>query len=363
MRLMESVPPLQGSCNTPFDEEISTRGGSGRYLRHGFDDVTIAWDISTPALDGVVGRLHELPGTGDMHRPGKKLFGERDRFGKWSSLMPRAQMLVYTVEGQTGTIRRLHVQYKPAEVEGELCAPELLGSRLAALDFKLAQLGLLPPSESWIVRTDVAVDVAFDDPQAGKTVLDGLRAVRLKSRAYVQTFGQPVTTVAFKVGKQTRARAYCRNANPAAKMCVGPMYGELRLETQAVWSSSPADKRIGRELVENPVFAEMIWEAWYGPGCDGGSGTVTRIEREAQTMKLVERVKLGEITYAQMERMTAFLDLERLGLAGDVYTDAQLRARRKEARELRLSANDAEYEPVELELGNLLHPFHSAWAA
>jgi hypothetical protein len=107
----------------------------------------------------------------------------------------------------------------------------------------------------------------------------------------------------------------------------------------------------------------MIWEAWYGLGRDGGSGTVTRIEREAQTMKLVERVKLGEITYAQMERMTAFLDLERLGLAGDVYTDAQLRARRREARELKLSANDADYEPVELELGNLLHPFHSAWAA
>ena len=80
-------------------------------------------------------------------------------------------------------------------------------------------------------------------------------------------------------------------------------------------------------------------------------------------MKLIERVQLGEITAAQFEQLTGFLDAERLGLTDRVYKPETARRRRALAKELGISAADAEIEPLDVSLDGLLEVPRSAWAA
>ena len=80
-------------------------------------------------------------------------------------------------------------------------------------------------------------------------------------------------------------------------------------------------------------------------------------------LTLTQRVRLSEMTPAQFERMSGFLDAERLGVAREIYSDRLYTARRKEARELGLSVNDVGEDPVDLDLGELLKPARDVWAA
>ena len=70
-----------------------------------------------------------------------------------------------------------------------------------------------------------------------------------------------------------------------------------------------------------------------------------------------ERVSRGELTYQQGERLSMFLDLERLGLAGSYYPPNVYRQRRREAVKLGYAANDAVVSPLEVEVGDLLAAF------
>jgi hypothetical protein len=107
--------------------------------------------------------------------------------------------------------------------------------------------------------------------------------------------------------------------------------------------------------------ATVLWGAVFGQG--RAAGTVTRIEREVQTMKLIERVQLGDITAAQFEQLTGFLDAERLGLTDRVYKPETARRRRTLAKELGISVADAGVEPLDVSLDDLLEVPRSAWAA
>ena len=71
-------------------------------------------------------------------------------------------------------------------------------------------------------------------------------------------------------------------------------------------------------------------------------------------MRLIERVQLGEITVAQFEQLTGFLDAERLGLTDRVYKPETARRRRALAKKLGVSPADAETEPLDVSLDELL---------
>lgn len=105
----------------------------------------------------------------------------------------------------------------------------------------------------------------------------------------------------------------------------------------------------------------MFWGSVFGLGA--ASGSVTRIPREVQTVKLIERVQLGEITTAQYEKLTGFLDAERLGLTDRVYNAETARRRRKLAKVLGVAVADAEIEPLDIALDELLDVPRSGWAA
>jgi len=80
-------------------------------------------------------------------------------------------------------------------------------------------------------------------------------------------------------------------------------------------------------------------------------------------MRLIERIQLGEITTAQFEQLTGFLDTERLGLTDRVYRPETARRRRALAKSLGVSPADAEAEPLDVSLDELLEVPRSGWAA
>jgi hypothetical protein len=132
-------------------------------------------------------------------------------------------------------------------------------------------------------------------------------------------------------------RVYCR----ITKLRNGdPRWGKLRFEREQRFEWF--DRQPLSELAQE-VTASTFWGSVFGYGA--ASGKVTRIEREAQTVKLIERVRLGEISTREFEQLAGFLDAERLGLAERVYNPETPRRRRALARKIGVSATDAHSEP------------------
>ena len=331
--------------------------GSAEVVGAGWHDTYFRWDLSTP--QGVTGRLEKLPGQGSLSRPGKKLYAERDRFGKWQHLLgPQNVLLSYTVESPThGQIRRLELQAHLGDPgENDLCAPEELGRRWERQQKLMAMFGVLPPEDPVYVRVDPAVDVRYSEPMEGQRVLEGLRYARWPHQWYAEWQGPPpYTTVAIKKRRHTIGRAYCRNTKLRNG---GPRWGKLRFESEQRFTWR--DQRPLSEL-QNEGAASVFWSSVFGQGTAAGS--VTRIEREVQTMKLIERVQLREITTGQFEQLTGFLDAERLGLVDRVYKPETARRRRALAKSLGISPADAETEPFDVSLDELLEAPLCAWAA
>jgi hypothetical protein len=323
----------------------------------GWHDTYVRWDISTPQR--VIARLQELPGQGSLNRPGRKLYAERDRFGKWQHLLgPRHVLLSYTVESPThGLIRRLELQaHLGDDGEDDLCSVDEFGSRWQRLQERMAVIGVLPPEEPGYVRVDPAVDVAYSDPLDGQRVLEGLRYARWPRQWYAEYQGPPPhTTVAVKRARHTVGRVYCRNTKVRNG---GPRWGKLRFEAEHRFEWK--DRRPMHELASTAAAA-TFWSVVFG--AQAVTGRLTRIEREVQTMRLIERVQLGDITTAQYEQLTGFLDAERLGVVDRAYRPETARRRRALAKSLGVSPADAESEPLDVSLDDLLEAPRSVWAS
>lgn len=125
------------------------------------------------------------------------------------------------------------------------------------------------------------------------------------------------------------ARAYCRNP----KLRAGEAFGLIRLEAEQRFGP----KECLLQTATDPRFVADLWMKRYG----SLPARVTRLSREVQAVQVHKKVKSGELDYKQGERLMAFLDLERLGLAKDFYPATVYQARRREARKLGYSANDS----------------------
>jgi hypothetical protein len=302
-------------------------------VAYGIDDVTLGFDMTGSRS---LARLQALPGT--QTRRGKML-GDRASWGKFAHLLGRS---VAFWKADTG---RLYVQAKLAP-EGQLCAPSELSEQVDALRDRMALVGLVSHEDPWVTRMDVAVDARCSAVN-GKLLLDGLESVRPPNGWRTSSVGVPRSTVYFK-GRATEkvyARAYCRNL----KTKTGEAFELIRLEAEAGFDprACPIDQ------AAEPSFAAEIWKSRYG----NLASRVTRLAREVQTMEIAERVKRGELTYAQGERLAMYLDLERLGLARTYYPRTVYTARRREAARLGYGSNELGASPLEVELAELLGPY------
>jgi len=165
----------------------------------------------------------------------------------------------------------------------------------------------------------------------------------------------PYTTVAIKKGRNTVGRVYCRNSKLRNG---GARWGKLRFESEHRFAWREARPL---EDLRTETAAVVFWGSVFGHG--KAAGTVTRIKREVQTMKLIELVQLGEITAAQFEQLSGFLDAERLGLTDRVYKPETAHRRRSLAKDLGVSPADAAVEALDVSLDELLEVPRSAWAA
>jgi hypothetical protein len=243
--------------------------------------------------------------------------------------------------------KRLYVQAKVA-AEGELCPPELAGA-VSALIGRMAVVGLVSHAKLWVTRLDVAVDGECDAAD-GKLLLDTLEAARLPNGWRTTSSGVPRSTVYFRARttEKVYARAYCRNLKTKS----GEPYGRIGLEVEERFDP----QQCPLDMAEDPGFAAELWKRRYAVP----SARVTRIAREVQTVEIAERVKRGELSYAQGERIAMFLELERLGLATAYYPKSVYAARRREAGKLGYAANESGTESMEVELGDLLASYVEA---
>jgi hypothetical protein len=104
------------------------------------------------------------------------------------------------------------------------------------------------------------------------------------------------------------------------------------------------------EYAEQPAFLAGIWKGRYA----NLASRVTRLAREVQAMELAERMRRGELTHGQAERLHLFLDLERLGLAQERYPKSIYSARRREATKLGYSLSESGADGLDVELTDLL---------
>jgi hypothetical protein len=247
---------------------------------------------------------------------------------------------------------RLYIQWKPV-VEGELLRPEDFECEFHGLEQRMAVVGLESFERAWVTRVDVSVDLECS-PADGKALLDALEAARLPGGKRVTVDGQPRSTVYFRprASDDVLARAYCRNLKTRA----GEPFGRIRLE--AVQRFKPKEWWVDF-CFTGKAAASLVWDNRYGGA--QLSGRITRLSREHQVLQLAEKVVSRNLTSGQFERMSAFLDAERLGVARAVYNERQYGERRREARRLSLAVNEPGKEPLDLDLDDLLQAARNVW--
>src|SRR5581483_9692906 len=309
---------------------------------YGYDDVSLGFDLEGSRLS--LQRVREMNGR-DFGT--SKRLGSEASWGKFENLLGRSYA---TFKNDT---KRLYVQWKPAD-EGDLLRPAAFERRFRDLERRMALVGIESFEPAWVTRLDVAVDLVCA-PEDGKALLDGLAAARLPRGLRVTVDGQPLSTVYFRprASDDVLARAYCRNL----RTTTGEPFGRIRLE--AVHRFKPKVCWV-ETCFKGDVAAATVWSARYGEA--QLDGRITRLPRERQVLVLVGRVRAGEMTPAQFERMCGFLDAERLGLAREVYADRLYSERGREARKLGLAANDVDGEAVDLDLADLLRVARSVWS-
>jgi hypothetical protein len=299
-------------------------------VAYGVDDLTLGFNMegsrSVPALNAAAG---------SQTRRGKML-GEPASWGMWVHLLGRS------VSFWKSDTKRLYVQAKLAE-DGELCPPREIAARTRSLIERMAAAGIVSYEQPWVTRVDVAVDAECESAD-GKLLLDALDAVRLPNGWRTTSTGSPRSTVYFRARatEHVHARAYCRNLKTKS----GEPYGRIRLEAELRFDP----RQCPLEYAEQPAFAAEIWKGRYA----NLASRVTRLPREVQVIELAERMRRGELSHGQAERLHLFLDLERVGLARQAYRDSVFAARRREAAKLGYSTSESGTDGLDVELAELL---------
>jgi hypothetical protein len=306
-------------------------------LAYGVDDLTLVWDYSeSPTLF----KLLSVPFVPTKY--GRRL-GETGAFGRWEDAFGHYATL-------SERTQRLTVQLKLAG-PGELIAPSALAEQVQRFVVGLAVRGLEPYSEAFVRRVDVTADLRCA-PVVGRMLIDGMAAVRLDGGRRVEVMGDPRSTVYFlgRAGRAKHARVYDRNLLTGK----GEPYGLIRLEGQWMFEYGKTPL-----AAMTPRVLAALWLQRFGE--TAVTGTVRRLARERQVVELARMAAAGALTVGQLERMSAFLDLERAGIARGTYTAGQYAQRRREARKLGLAESDPGEEALEIDLGELLAPARSVW--
>jgi hypothetical protein len=297
----------------------------------GVDDVTLGFDLS-----GTSARRRLDDADGYPTKGGGKVLAHRASWGDWVNLLGQSYSTWYRAS------ERLYVQAKLVP-EGELLALGDWQPAIETLKFRMAVVGIETHAAPWVTRLDIAAD-AHCSPIAGKALIDAMAACRAPRGRRIEGVGSPRTTVYLKAprSRQVYARLYCR----ATKLRQEPF----------TWIRAEAQKRYEpREFQAQdvPRMAKGVWQDRFA----SLEGSVRRMPHETLAMSLSEKVGDQEMTFAQAERMLAFVTFERIGASAQVYPPRALAERRREARRLGFAAADTGEDQIDVDLGEMLAQF------
>ena len=147
----------------------------------------------------------------------------------------------------------------------------------------MAMVGVLPPEDPVCVRVDAAVDVRYSDTREGQRVLEALRFARWPGQWYAEWQGPPRTRQLRSRRAGTRLGVCIAAIRSSGTVRLGGANCDSRASTGSRGVRRDRSKTYGRRR-RRPSSGGL------SSARGRAAGTVTRIEREVQTMKLIERV-------------------------------------------------------------------------
>jgi hypothetical protein len=237
--------------------------------------------------------------------------------------------------------------------QGGLCPADSLEQAYADMIAELDENDIRPTGFRGVSRLDVTCTQRFADPAEGRAMLVGLAALDVPGCKQV-VYGKPVETVGIisNRGRRLLGRIYDKGVEAHwIDDGRGILRGEyLRLEEQGRFG---AQRRPGREHVSDARYLKTRFERRFVPLWQASKGLKVA-GLPALTETLMERVRNGEMTIKEAERVGGFLVLESSGEAKERYSRAVYYRRRRELREMGLVVADEFYEPVEVRLADVL---------
>lgn len=201
-------------------------------------------------------------------------------------------------------------------------------------------------------RVDGTVTLSFETPNHGLAVLQGVAALDFP-RSMPVVYGKPPQTV-YIAGERTGSRK-ARIYDKARESLLGPPGSLVRFENQVRYAKDT--RRAVEEVDLNHV--RRRFEMRFGPMARSASGlTVASLPVIASTV--AERVRSGDMTTRQAERLVGFMALHQAGHR--TYPGRTMKRRRAELRAAGLVLADDFFEPVSVNLGDTIEAALAAWS-
>lgn len=229
-----------------------------------------------------------------------------------------------------------------------LCAPWQLEAAYQGLLDSLEEYGVARPTRFLgLGRLDSTVTQRFGDGREGLAALMGIAALDVPA-CKPKVIGKPPETVYF-VHERGRGRVLGRAYDKGLESGTAERGELVRLEDQRRWQSSarPQRDRFHAGFVRDRF--ESRFKALYR---SAKGVKVAALPVLART--LADRVRAGDLTHREMERLGGFILAELGGGARASYPARTYKRRKAELRDHGLVVADAFFAPVEVELDAVL---------
>ena len=313
--------------------------GEVRVLQAGFDQVEVRLDLNGSKSMGPIGRWEQKPAS-----KGRVRLGSTGEFGKWESMLSNtARSVLWAPES-----KRLWLDLHPFN-DGRLAPLEAVYGVVQDAMVKLAHYGIGTYEPVCVTRLDVTVDVVFAHEVAGRAFMLGLASSRGPHGRRMRPHNHELETVYVETrGGKKLGLAYDKGVERKFQ-ALGPNHW-IRLEARKFWNGADAP------TLES-VSVEVMREVWRDRFCTLGGGRT--VKPGGVVVTVGDLMKNGEISVRDGEKLIAFLELERAGLAVDAYGQKALAERRRLARQHNLRIDEQERE-VDIDLRARLLEFSEA---
>lgn len=234
---------------------------------------------------------------------------------------------------------------------GSLCDPADLTAAAAKADELVAEFG---GELRGIGRSDLTAGYRFDTAHEGRAFFAGMAAAELP-RCETTRRGSPVHSVWWTgaKGRAIKARVYDKGLERGTHepFLLG------RLEDQRRY---PSGKRVGLDELTDPAYVAERFRARFAPVAQAVEG-LTCASLPIIGRALADEALYGYRTWKEAERLAGSLVLL-AGGAREAYGRSTFYARRRALRDAGYVLADSWLEPVQVDLGEVVHAAVDSWS-